>query len=133
MAKEIDFLGGGHLNHEFFWDSLMPTSEGGGVEPEADSDLGKLLLKSFGSFELFKKEFNSRAGAIKSSGWGWLIYDVNSDSLNVQTAFDHERLFVGTPLLTVDVWEHAYYVDNLNSRGGFLEKIWQVVNWEMIA
>ena len=61
------------------------------------------------------------------------MYDLKSNNLNVQTTFNQERDFVGTPLFTVDVWEHAYYIDHLNSRTGFLEKIWQVVNWNVVA
>ena len=112
---------------------MAPVADGGGVEPEPDSELHKILVKSFGSLEAFKKEFNSKSGAVKGSGWGWLLYNQGSDTLNIQTTANQERNFEGIPLLTVDVWEHAYYIDHLNSRTGFLEKIWQVVNWKAIA
>lgn len=75
LSQGIKFNGGGHVNHEFFWESLAPISEGGGVAPAADSDLGKLISKSFGSHEDFVKNFSAATVAVQGSGWGWLAYN----------------------------------------------------------
>ena len=75
LSQAIKFNGGGHVNHEFFWESLAPMSEGGGVAPAADSELGKLMTKCFGSQEDFVKNFSASTIGVQGSGWGWLAYN----------------------------------------------------------
>ena len=83
LSNEIQFNGGGHANHEFFWEGLIPIKMYGGVPPPPESELYRLLTDSFGSLDGFIQEFNKRANAIQGSGWCWLIYDPKSDSLTI--------------------------------------------------
>ena len=90
----------------------------------------------WGSFENFVTSFNKKTVAVRGSGWGWLGYDCLTTRLAIVTTSNQELFeskFELVPLLTIDVWEHAYYVDYLNDRGGFLKGIWKVVNWQEVA
>lgn len=115
MTQAIKFNGGGHLNHEFFWDNLSPVSERGGVLPTACSDLHNMLVHSFGSFDGFIAHFSANTAAVQGSGWGWLAYNKVSGDLEFRTTANQDRLCDQgahlVPLLTIDIWEHAYYLD----------------------
>jgi superoxide dismutase, Fe-Mn family len=114
-------------NHGFFWNCLSPRRQ----EPAA----GVLAaLKSFGGIEPFKAEFTKAAAGVFGSGWAWLVKDRSGGLRIVTTANANTPLRDGlTPLLTCDVWEHAYYIDHRNDRGGYLESFWQLVNWRFVA
>jgi Fe-Mn family superoxide dismutase len=113
-------------NHVFYWDSLKPKGTG--------SPKGKLLdaiNKKFGSFDAFKEKFGTIAADIFGSGWAWLIADDSGAVDILQTSNADNPLKHGkTPLLTVDVWEHAYYIDYRNARPKYLEALWGVLNWD---
>merc|ERR1712086_1089920 len=115
LSQAIKFNGGGHVNHEFFWESLAPVANGGGVAPATDSDLGSSLTKAFGSFDNFVANFSASTVGIQGSGWGWLAYNKQTGDLEIRTTANQDRLVDQgahlVPLLTVDVWEHAYYLD----------------------
>ncbi|NLI80963.1 MAG: superoxide dismutase [Deltaproteobacteria bacterium] len=116
-------------NHDFFWKSLR---KGGGGKPEGD--LQTLVDKSFGSFANFRKEFFNTALTQFGSGWAWLVLD--GDRLKVvQTANADNPLTKGqTPLLTIDVWEHAYYLDYQNRRGDYVNALLDhLINWQFAA
>lgn len=114
-------------NHNFYWQSLSPS---GGGEP--DDDLYDDLVKSFGSYDNFMGNFTSFASGHFGSGWAWLVQ--NSDgSLEVVDTHDASNPIVeclGNPLLTYDVWEHAYYIDYRNSRSDYIEVFWNLVDWD---
>jgi len=114
-------------NHSFFWNCLTP----GGGEPEGD--LKTELEKHFGSVEDFKKEFSGAAGTVFGSGWAWLVKD--GDKLAITTTSNAENPLTtnAKPLLTVDMWEHAYYIDYRNSRPDFLDAFWALTNWKFAA
>ena len=116
-------------NHTFYWHSLSPT--GGGEPPQSVADI---LEKSFGSVEKFKEEMTARALGQFGSGWAWLV-KTSDDQLTIQaTANANNPLQEGlTPLLTCDVWEHAYYIDYRNARPKYLQAFWNVVNWDFLA
>lgn len=121
--------GGGHANHSLFWSILSPD---GGGEPEGE--LSKRIVAQFGSFGEFKQEFVTVAAAQFGSGWGWLV--ANSDGeleLYATPNQDSPWMRGDTPLLGIDVWEHAYYLQYQNRRPDYLEAIWNVVNWEQVA
>lgn len=113
-------------NHTFFWNCMSPN---GGSQPT-----GALLAaieKDFGSFEGFKKQMSDKAATLFGSGWAWLAKDENGklDVMplgNADTPLKHKK----KPILTIDVWEHAYYIDYRNKRPDFIEKFWDVVNWD---
>ena len=116
-------------NHDFFWRSMSPT---GGGEPQGA--LRQKIEAAFGSVEGFKKEFAAKAGTLFGSGWTWLV-DNNGTLEIVQTVNAGNPMTVGkTPLLTLDVWEHAYYLDYQNRRPDFIQAyLDHLVNWDFAA
>jgi superoxide dismutase, Fe-Mn family len=125
--------GGGHSNHSMFWQIMGPSGQGGG---EPTGDLASAIDSSFGSFEGFKEQFAAAAapGALFGSGWAWLI--ASSDgSLSIETTPNQDTpLMEGkTPVLGLDVWEHAYYLKYQNRRPKYIENWWNVVNWDEVA
>lgn len=116
-------------NHTFYWNCLSPK---GGGEPSGK--LAEAIKKDFGSFAEFKKLFNSAAATNFGSGWTWLVKDKDSRLKIANTSNAGNPLREGKkPLLTVDVWEHAYYIDYRNARPTYLEKIWDIINWTFIT
>jgi superoxide dismutase, Fe-Mn family len=116
-------------NHTFYWNCLKP--QGGGL-PEGV--LLEAINASFGSFEEFKTLFTSMAIGLFGSGWVWLVKDEDG-TLGVEAMSNagNPRANGQTPLLTCDVWEHAYYIDHRNARAKYVETFWNLVNWEFVA
>lgn len=119
--------GGGHANHSMFWMSMKPK---GGGEPHGE--LKKAIDKSFGNFAAFKEKFSNAAMTRFGSGWAWLV--LNKGNLEVYNLPNQDSpLSEGkTPLLGLDVWEHAYYLKYQNKRKDYVDNWWNVVNWDMI-
>jgi Fe-Mn family superoxide dismutase len=112
-------------NHTFYWNSMSPK---GGDTP--DGALGQALNAAFGSYDDFKKEFLSKATTLFGSGWTWLVKNKDGSLSVEQTKDAGNPLTSGqTPLLTCDVWEHAYYIDYRNRRPDYLENFWKIINW----
>lgn len=117
--------GGGHANHSLFWSILTPS---GASEP--NGALADAIKEKFGSFDEFKDEFTSTAGSQFGSGWGWLVVTADKNLAVVSTPNQDSPLTSGkTPVLGVDVWEHAYYLNYQNRRPDYLHAFWNVVNW----
>ncbi len=117
--------GGGHFNHTMFWLIMGPN---GGGEP--GGKLGEAIQAAFGSFESFKEQFNKAAMGRFGSGWAWLCVDANKNLVITSTANQDTPLADGlTPILGLDVWEHAYYLKYQNRRGEYVQAWWNVVNW----
>ena len=115
-------------NHDFFWDSLTPK------ETQPSADVTKAISEEFGSIEDFKKTFFENAVSLFGSGWVWLCVDKNNKLSIVKTANAQTPITDGlTPLMTCDVWEHAYYVDYRNARPTYLENWWKLLNWDFVA
>jgi Fe-Mn family superoxide dismutase len=113
-------------NHTFYWNSLSPN---GGGEPTGP--LAEAIISTFGSFEKFKEELTKTAVTTFGSGWAWLVKNADGSLALVSTSNAATPLTAGqTPILTVDVWEHAYYIDYRNLRPKYLEAFWALVNWE---
>ncbi len=129
--KAIVNNGGGFLNHKIFWKSLSP--QGGGLP---GGPIGDLIKKDFGSFEAFKDKFNSEAKAVFGSGWTWLVIDNGTVKIVSTANQDNPVMDIlppekrGTPLLCLDLWEHAYYLKYQNRRAEFIDAFWNIVNWE---
>ncbi len=116
-------------NHNFFWNCLSPK---GGNEPTGK--LADAIKKAFGDFAKFKEEFSKLAIGTFGSGWGWLVQRADGSVGLVSTSNAQNPLTgTDTPLLTCDVWEHAYYIDYRNARPKFLEAYWNIVNFEFAA
>ena len=121
--------GGGHANHTMFWEIMGPN---GGGEP--GGALGEAINKAFGSFDDFKAKVNDAGVKRFGSGWSWLVMDKGGNLQVISTANQDSPLMQGqTPLLGVDVWEHAYYLKYQNLRPKYLEAWWNTVNWEQVA
>ena len=121
--------GGGYHNHALFWDILTP---GGASVPAGD--LAASIHGAFGSFDDFKAKFQATAGGQFGSGWGWLGVDGTGSLICFSTANQDSPLMQGvTPVLGVDVWEHAYYLHYQNRRPDYLAAIWNVVNWDKVG
>lgn len=122
-------------NHTFFWQCLTAPSSGkGGVRQERpESELDRILTKDFGSFDHFRQLFSQRAAEVFGSGWVWLVKE-RTGRLNIVTTANADTPIVGDdlPLLVLDVWEHAYYLDYRNKRAGFIEAFWHLVNWDFV-
>lgn len=113
-------------NHAFYWNSMSPN--GGGEPSGAVADA---VNKAFGSFEEFKKQFSARAAGNFGSGWTWLVKNADGSVAIENTSNAGSPLTNGqTPLLTCDVWEHAYYIDYRNARPAYVEAWWSLVNWD---
>ncbi len=122
--------GGGHVNHSFFWKLL----KAGGGQPTGD--LGKAIAETFGDFEQFKTKFEAAGAGRFGSGWAWLV--VNNGKLEIGSTANQDNPIMGKamagiegkPVLGLDVWEHAYYLNYQNRRPDYMKAWWNVVNWE---
>jgi len=116
-------------NHTFYWNCLSPQ---GGGEPAGP--LGEAIKSAFGTFEDFTKEFTQKAATLFGSGWAWLV--VNKDGkITIETTSNAGNPMTSgqKPLLTCDVWEHAYYIDYRNARPKYVEAFWKLVNWDFVS
>jgi Fe-Mn family superoxide dismutase len=124
--------GGGHWNHSLFWTLLSPTGGGNPTGKLADD-----IAATFGSFETFKEQFNTAATTRFGSGWAWLV--VHDGKLVVTSTPNQDNPLMdiaevkGTPILGLDVWEHAYYLHYQNRRPDYINAWWNVVNWNKVA
>ncbi len=127
--------GGGHVNHSFFWKVIAP---GGAKAPSGD--LAAAIDKSFGSFDAFKEAFAKAATTRFGSGWAWL--SKTADGLAISSSANQDNPTMGpefggskgaTPILGLDVWEHAYYLNYQNRRPDYITAFWNVVNWDVVA
>lgn len=129
----LTFNGGGHVNHSIFWKNLAPPKEGGGEPPQGA--LASAIEKEFGSLDAFITKFSTTAAAVQGSGWGWLGLDKEKSRLVITTTANQDPLSTKglVPLLGVDVWEHAYYLQYKNVRPEYLKNVWSVVNWKDVT
>src|SRR5919106_3595443 len=128
--KETAFRnnGGGHSNHSFFWEIMSPD---GGGEPEGD--LADAIKDKFGDFGSFQEEFKNAGVGQFGSGWAWLVHDGSGLAVTSTPNQDSPVSDDQTPLLGVDVWEHAYYLKYQNKRPDYIDAWWNVVNWGFVA
>jgi Fe-Mn family superoxide dismutase len=121
--------GGGHANHSLFWDLLVP----GGAKTPASALLTD-IEKTFGSYDAFTEKFSAAATSRFGSGWAWLVLDGNKKLQVYSTANQDSPYMDGhTPLLGLDVWEHAYYLTYQNRRPDYIKAFWSLVNWDVVS
>jgi Fe-Mn family superoxide dismutase len=132
FQQAIKFNGGGHVNHSIFWTNLAPENKGGGGAPKGD--LAKALQAEFGSVESFIEKMSAAAVAVQGSGWGWLGLNKAAGKLVIATCANQDPLSTQgfVPLLGIDVWEHAYYLQYKNVRADYVKNIWKIVNWKNV-
>jgi Fe-Mn family superoxide dismutase len=128
--REAAFHGSGHYLHTIFWNNMMPK---GGGKPKGE--LLRQIESDFGSFAAFQKHFTEAAKSVEGGGWALLVWSPMAGRLEILQAEKHQHLTQWTtvPLLVLDVWEHAYYLQYKNDRGAYIENWWKVVNWEDVA
>ena len=118
--------GGGHFNHSFFWQILKKGTK-------CKGEIEKAIIKKFGSFEEFKKQFSDKATALFGSGWTWLVMNNKKELEIMQTSNQDTPISQGKkPLIALDVWEHAYYLKYQNRRAEYIEAFFSVINWDKV-
>ena len=116
-------------NHTFYWNCLSPNGGGEPAGPLADA-----ITQRFGSFDAFRETFTKSAVTNFGSGWTWLVKNADGELDVVNTSNAGNPMTDGlTPLLTIDVWEHAYYIDYRNARPQYLDEIWKIINWDFVS
>ena len=130
LEKDLAFHLGGHINHSTFWKNMSPD---GGGQPEGE--VATAIEEFFGGFEGFQKHFNAVANGVQGSGWSMLVWDTLGQRMNINQLFDQQgNLPAGQiPLLQLDMWEHAYYLQYKNVKGDYVDAFWNVVNWNDVA
>lgn len=130
LGNAIRFNGGGHINHSIFWTNLAPKDKGGGTPPQGK--LAEAIDQAFGSFANFSEQFSAKAVAVQGSGWVWLGYNKTLKQLEIVACDNQDPLSTKglTPILGLDVWEHAYYPQYKNVRADYVKAIWQIFNWK---
>lgn len=126
--RDLSFNLSGVKLHNIFWSNMRKPKKSN----EPSGKVLELINENFGSYEVFQKEFSDAAKAVEASGWASLVLDEETGDLHVLQLQNHNLLFVAgcRPLLVLDVWEHAYYLDYQNNRGEYVDAWWQVVNWD---
>lgn len=121
--------GGGFYNHDFFWSILKKN-----IPFNVDSKIGQAIVDEFGSFDYFKEQFSNSALTLFGSGWTWLVLDKKTKKLEIiQTKNQDSPISVGkTPLIAIDVWEHAYYLKYQNRRADYIQNFFNVINWKKV-
>ncbi|MBA1335473.1 MAG: Superoxide dismutase [Mn] [Firmicutes bacterium] len=127
--RELAFNGAGNYLHILYWENMSPK---GGGQPSGK--LAEKIDSDFGSYESFRKEFSAAAAAVEGSGWCLLVYSQDDDKLSILAIEKHQNQLIPgmVPLMTIDVWEHAYYLKYKNKRADFIEAWWNLVNWKYI-
>jgi superoxide dismutase, Fe-Mn family len=130
LEKSLAFNLGGHVLHTMYWTNLSPT---GGGEPTGE--LAEAIATDFGSFDRFKAQFSQVTTTVQGSGWGLLTYEPLGRRLIIEQLEVHHESTVlgGVPILAIDAWEHAYYLQYENRRADYVAAIWNVINWADVA
>ncbi len=129
LEKDLSFNLGGHVNHSIFWTNMSPD---GGDRPTGE--LAAAIDDGFGSFDKFQAHFTAAAVGVQGSGWALLAYDTIGGNLVIEQLFNQQDNIpaLSIPLLMLDVWEHAYYLDYKNVRADYIKAWWNVVNWQNV-
>ena len=130
LLKDLQFNLGGHTNHSIFWKNMTPNGQG---RPEGE--LAAAIDEYFGGFEKFRDQFTQAALTIQGSGWAILAYEPIGGNLVIEQFYDQQNgvPVATTPLLMLDMWEHAFYLDYQNVKPDYVKAFWNVVNWEDVA
>ena len=129
LEKDLAFNLGGHTNHSIFWTNMSPN---GGDKPTGE--LEAAITDHFGSFDAFQAHVTAAALGVQGSGWAGLFWDSIGENLLIQQFFDQQSQFAAgsVPLLLLDVWEHAYYLDYKNVRADYVKAFWNIANWDNV-
>ncbi|KKT43849.1 MAG: Superoxide dismutase [Candidatus Wolfebacteria bacterium GW2011_GWE2_44_13] len=121
---------GGHFSHTFYWNCMSPTAQ-----EDIPEELGKAIVDDFGSIVAFKEQFTVAATNLFGSGWVWLVFDATNKKLTITSTQGHDNpLMTGdTPLMVIDIWEHAYYLHYQNRRAEYIQNWWNVLDWKVVG
>lgn len=130
LEKSLAFNLAGHVLHSLLWKNIAPGSNG-----TPNGELAAALQRDFGSFQAFKEQLSAAASGVQGSGWGVLAWEPLGRRLVVEQVYDHQGNTGNStiPIMVVDMWEHAYYLQFRNKRADWLEAFWQLVNWTDVA
>jgi len=129
--QKLAFHTSGHLLHSLFWTNMAPAGKGG----KPSRELEQAVVAAFGSMDKMKAQLSAAAKSVEGSGWGILGWDRFSESLTILQCENHQKqgIWSTVPILVVDVWEHAYYLQYQNRRADFIQAWWKVVNWSDVS
>jgi Fe-Mn family superoxide dismutase len=132
LQPAIRFNGGGHINHSLLWPTLAPEKMGGGHPPK--ELLAERIECDFGSLEALITQMSAQAVAIQGSGWAWLVYNRPENRLQILCCANQDPVSTALvePLLGIDVWEHAYYLQYKNLRADYVKNIWKIISWNTV-
>ena len=130
LQKDLAFHLGGHTNHSIFWKNLTP-----GSEERPTGELSAAIDEYFGSFDAFKAHFTAAAMGLQGSGWAFLAWDAIGKNLIIEQLYDQQGNVAAAtvPLLMLDMWEHAFYLDYKNVKGDYVTAFWNIINWADVA
>jgi Fe-Mn family superoxide dismutase len=130
LQKDLAFHLGGHTNHSIFWKNLTPDSQ-----ERPSGELASAIDEYFGSFDKFRAHFNAAALGLQGSGWAFLAWDAIGRQLIIEQLYDQQGNIAAatTPLLMLDMWEHAFYLDYKNVKGDYVTAFWNIINWDDVA
>ena len=130
LQKDLAFHLGGHTNHSIFWKNLTP-----GSEERPTGELAAAIDEYFGSFDAFKAHFTAAAMGLQGSGWAFLAWDAIGKNLIIEQLYDQQGNVAAAtvPLLMLDMWEHAFYLDYKNVKGDYVTAFWNIINWADVA
>ena len=130
LQKDLAFHLGGHTNHSIFWKNLTP-----GSEERPTGELAAAIDEYFGSFDAFKAHFTAAAMGLQGSGWAFLAWDAIGKNLIIEQLYDQQGNIAAAtvPLLMLDMWEHAFYLDYKNVKGDYVTAFWNIINWADVA
>lgn len=132
LQKAINFHGGGYTNHCLFWKNLLPEKQGGGEPPAEASEFAKKVIEQYGSLDGLKSVTNAKLAGIQGSGWAFIVKNKeNGGALDVVTTMNQDTVTGPlVPLVAIDAWEHAYYLQYQNVKVDYFKAIWNVINWK---
>ena len=130
LEKTLAFSTAGHLLHSVFWPTMSPD---GGGDPEGE--LAAAIVDAFGSVDALRSQLNAATTGLQGSGWGTLVWEPLAESLMVQQVYDHQSNMTpgNLPILVIDGWEHAFYLQFETDKAAWVKAFWQMVNWPMVA
>lgn len=130
LQQHIKFHGGGYLNHCLFWDNLAPNKNGGGELPSETSEFSKKVIEQYGSFDNLISLTNTKLAGIQGSGWAFIAKNKENGAIEVVQTYNQDTVTGNlTPLVAIDAWEHAYYLQYKNVKVDYFKAIWNVINW----
>ncbi|MFB6263478.1 MAG: superoxide dismutase [Bradymonadaceae bacterium] len=131
LERLVAFHGAGHFNHTIFWNNLTPAED----YTDPSGDLLQQIENDFGSFDNLKEQFGAAAKSVEGSGWGMLVWEPAGEHLLTLGVENHQKQLFGSaiPVLVIDVWEHAYYLNYQNNRGEYVDNFWNIVDWDNVA